>query len=272
MEKNAYVLAAEEIALVAGAFLKKHSDEGRLKIEEKGSDWDFVTDADKTSQRMIVEMLKERFPDHGFIGEEDGYSDEEIVRMLEARPDDFFWIADPLDGTLNYIHGLGGYCVSLGLVKGREAVAGVIYAPVENELFWAQKGGGAYLNGRRLRVSDCAHLHDALLVTGVNPWDQEIRARQTRLNEKTAMASMSLRMLGSAAREIAHVAAGGIDAFYEVGPHPWDLAAAEILAREAGATITAMDGSPYRLGGEGGMLAAAPGVHAELAQLIRTYY
>ena len=158
---NVYAPTAGEIAREAGQFLKHFSDHHRLAVERKGSDFDFVTNADRESQRLIRERLREAWPDHRFVGEEDGLSDAEVAKILYSG--EYCWVCDPLDGTVNYIHHLPLYAVSIGLVKDGAALAGAIYLPEADELFLAERGQGATLNGRPIHASACPDLRHAFI-------------------------------------------------------------------------------------------------------------
>ncbi len=264
-----YTALAEAAVREAGNLVKSFSNEHALHVEEKGSAYDFVTDADRQSQQLIKRIVLSAFPTHRFIGEEDGLEDDEIARaVLEAGPDEYYWLADPLDGTLNYIHRLGGYCISLALMHGGRSICGVLYALQEDELFLAELGAGATRNGVPMHASQCGELCHALTATGYAGADLALRERSKKWIDAVAMASMNMRNLGSCARAIALTAAGSLDAFFEIGPHPWDVAASLLLCQEAGCSISMLSGAPYRFGNPS-VLVSAPGIHEALCALIR---
>ena len=256
------------IAREAGLFVRKMEGDQSLHIEEKGSSYDFVTAADTGSQRLIVERVKALYPDDQVIGEEDNLPDAVVMERIRDASGRV-WVVDPLDGTMNFIHGLGGYAVSVGVFEGGEVIAGAIYLPESDELFLAEKGGGATLNGRPIRVAEHSRLRDAIGATHVPVSDLALRRRCNPWNEAAAMESLNLRMLGCSARTQAKIAAGGIDYYYEYGPHPWDVAAGSLIVTEAGGVVTRLDGGPFDFG-LGGVLAATRAIHAEaLAMLNR---
>lgn len=254
------------VAREAGLFVRKMEGDRGLRIQEKGSSYDFVTAADTGSQRLIVQRVKALYPDDQVIGEEDNLSDAAVMARIRSAPNRV-WLVDPLDGTVNFIRGLGGYAVSVGVFEAGEVVAGAIYLPESDELLLAERGGGATLNGRPIRVAAHDRLQDAIGATHVPVSDMELRRRANRWNEAAAMASLNLRLLGSSARTQAKVAAGGIDYYYEYGPHPWDVAAGSLIVREAGGVITRLDGGPFDYG-LGGVLVASKAIHAEALALL----
>jgi myo-inositol-1(or 4)-monophosphatase len=221
-------------ARIAGQY-QKTLFASSLEIEMKG-DKDLVTEVDKESERMIVEHLLSRFPGHDVVAEESVYPQS-------GSP--FRWIIDPVDGTTNYAHGYPWFCTSIALELEGELVAGVIYNPVYDELFTATKGGGASLNGRRLSVSTRSPLDNALLGTGF-PYDC---ASDPVNNFSNLIAfqkkARGIRRAGAAALDLAYVAAGRLDGFWELKLKAWDVAAGVLIIREAGGVVTTFDGSSY---------------------------
>lgn len=222
---------AIEAAKEAGKFLKYNV--GRVKsIETKqGEERNLVSEIDKGSEERIIGIIRRHFPHHAILAEESGASPD-------LSGSDYKWVIDPLDGTTNYLHGLPVYCVTIGIEYKREVVAGVVYDPNLDELFTAEKGSGAFLNGRRLKVTATSKLIDSLLVTGFpydiaqNP-DNAIGHFVNFLTE-----ARGLRRLGSAALDLSYVAAGRFDGFWEVNLNPWDMAAGQLFVREAGGRVT----------------------------------
>jgi myo-inositol-1(or 4)-monophosphatase len=238
---------AAAIALEAGALLREYYQRG-VETEYKG-DVDLVTAADRASETLIVEKLKQTFPTHGILGEEGTRSE------LESE---YRWYVDPLDGTTNFAHGFPFFCVSLGLEYRRpglsadedgELIAGVVYQPLHDELFVAEKGCGAYLNGRRLHVSKIAQLQEALLATGF-PSHKRHANPNIHFYQQLTLRSHGVRRAGAAALDLAYTAAGYVDAYWEFNLNPWDTAAGVLLVREAGGTVTYFDGSPFKLASE----------------------
>jgi myo-inositol-1(or 4)-monophosphatase len=211
-----------------------------LRVTNKG-DIDLVTEADIAAERLIVERIRSHHPRHAILTEESG----DVVSLGEAGSG-YKWIIDPLDGTTNYAHGYPVFCVSVALEHEGRVVVGVVYDPTRDELFAAERGQGATLNGRSLRVSETSDLNAALLCTGF-PYDVRDRGDFARHFRNFIMRAQSVRRDGAAALDLAYVAAGRFDAFYEEGLRPWDVAAGVLLVEEAGGRVTHYDGSPFRI-------------------------
>ncbi|MDD2899226.1 MAG: inositol monophosphatase family protein [Desulfuromonadaceae bacterium] len=229
-----YLNTAVSAARIAGRY--QHSRfASSHNIEMKG-DKDLVTEVDKESERLIVEHLLSCFPLHNIIAEEGKY-------LQSGSP--FRWIIDPVDGTTNYAHGFPWFCSSIGLEQNGDLVVGVIYNPVYDELFTATKGGGAHLNGRRISVSRNTPLQNSLLGTGF-PYDCATDPANNFDNFITFQKrARGIRRAGAAALDLASVAAGRLDGFWELKLKAWDVAAGVLLVREAGGVVTTFDGSPY---------------------------
>jgi myo-inositol-1(or 4)-monophosphatase len=225
---------AIETAKEAGALLLQRVGQP-LDIREKGTHGDLVTASDRASEALIVARLRAEFPAATILGEEGG---------TRAGTGDERWIVDPLDGTTNYAHGYPLYCVSIAYERSGELRAAAIYAPALDELYAAERGGGAVCNGNPIAVSGAATVGDALVCTGFNPARYERNGRHFAALSQVAQ---GLRRDGSAALDLAFVAAGRFDAFWEFDLKPWDIAAGALLIREAGGTVTAIDGSPLDL-------------------------
>lgn len=236
-----YLEAAREAARRAAVVL----DEIRRRkdgygIREKGR-FDFVTDADVAAQNAIRDFLLCRYPDHHFLGEESTAADEATRPGPDASPT---WIVDPIDGTANFIHDCPFYCISIGLHLGGELVVGAILDPSRNELFSAAHGLGAWLNDQPMHASRVHRLEDALLAAGF-PADMRGQERLLEWWRYFSLRTHSLRRTGSAALNLAYVAAGRFDGFWAFNTYPWDVAAGVVLVREAGGRLTKADGSPY---------------------------
>ena len=226
-----------EIAKRAGKFLK--DNEGKIsEIKEKGSFTNLVTNVDKGSEALIKEFVMENFPTHGILAEESGAS---------TPASEYKWIIDPLDGTTNYTHCYPVYCVSIGVEHKGEIVAGVVYDPNFDELFSAEKGSGAFMNGKKLNVTSTGTLDHSLLATGF-PYDIKRNPFNCvqHFNE-FLMTAQAIRRLGSAALDICYVASGRMDGFWEVNLHPWDTAAAVLITTEAGGKVTDFTGRIYSI-------------------------
>lgn len=205
-----------------------------LQISRKGPG-DFVSIADKKAEDILYKELKKARPPYGFIMEEGGEVKGE---------DEHTWIIDPLDGTTNFLHGLPHFAISVGLQKGKELIAGVIYDPIKDELFYAEKGGGAFVNDRRLRVSARYHLSEALIATGIPTIAHpiEIHAQFQKATLKIAPSVAGIRRFGSAALDMAYVAAGRYEGYWEDGVKSWDIAAGIVIIREAGGYVCDLKG------------------------------
>lgn len=257
-----FLATAIDIVLRAGEIQLAHFNRG-VRIDKKGA-IDLVTEADLEVERMCRRVLAERFPSHAILAE------ELASAPGQPRQPDHCWVFDPIDGTTNYAHGLPIFCAALGLeIAGRMEIAAV-YDPTRRELFTAERGGGAYLNGARLQVTRASSLIDALLVTGFPYSIHEDADEILGLFGEFVRRARAVRRLGSAALDIAYVAAGRFDGFWEDSLKPWDVAAASLLVEEAGGIVSGTDGSPFEVR-SGHVLAAAPGLHAPMLETIRDY-
>lgn len=230
---------AISVARQAGAVLR-YGLERERQIESKGYA-DVVTDIDRASEALISEAIRERFPEHAIIAEE-GTS--------RTGWSDYTWLIDPLDGTLNYLHGMPIYCVSLGLLRDGQLQLGVVYDPTRDELFAAERDRGAYLNGRRLQVSPTDTMGRALLTTGF-PYERASRP-DNNLREFTqiVMQVQDVRRPGSAAIDLCYAAAGRSDGHWELGLKPWDVAAGALMVLEAGGRLSDWRGDPWLIGND----------------------
>ena len=224
-------------ARAAGGILRG-SFGGEQNVRYKG-EVDLVTEVDERAEEEIVGMLREAFPDYGMLAEEGGKS---------PGGGEHRWIVDPLDGTSNYAHGLPIFSVSIALERAGELVLGVVHDPMRDETFVAERGGGATLNGRPIRVSETDELIRALVVTGL-PYDRDTMPAALQLFARFAVLTQGLRRLGSAAFDVCYVAAGRLDAYYERGVRPWDVAAGALILEEAGGKVTGFLGEKLDLEG-----------------------
>jgi len=249
---------AIETAKEAGNILLEKA--GKITVTKKG-DINLVTEADLASEAHIVEKIKSYHPKHSILAEEGG----EVVTV--AGSEDWKWIIDPLDGTTNYAHGYPCYCVTLALEHDGEIVIGVTYDPTRDELFAAEKGRGASLNGRKISVSAAEKLGDALVVTGF-PYDFKSRPDFARHLNEFLFHSRGVRRDGSAAIDMAYVACGRYDGFWEEGLNPWDVAAGKLLIEEAGGQITYYDGSPFNIY-QPPLCASNGRIHSQMLDVLR---
>jgi myo-inositol-1(or 4)-monophosphatase len=251
---RSYLDVAVEAAREAGSILRAEFDRPQ-KIGYKG-DVDLVTETDRRSEAAVVERLRSHFPKHAIVAEEGTGQESDSA---------FRWYVDPLDGTTNFAHGYPCFCVSIGLAENDELVAGVILNPVNDELYTAVKGEGAWLNNKRIQVSTVPKLRTSLLATG---FPQQKRTRSPNIDYywQFTLASHGVRRDGSAALDLAALACGRFDGFWEFGLKPWDTAAGVLLVREAGGMVTNLAGQPYRTG-DYELLASNRLIHAEMQQL-----
>jgi myo-inositol-1(or 4)-monophosphatase len=243
----------------AGSIINRAAlDSGGLRVTSKRAK-DFVTQVDHAAEEAIIDIVRKAYPEHGFLAEESGAAkaDAEVV-----------WIIDPLDGTTNFIHGFPQYCVSIGIQHRGALAHAVVYDPTRNELFTASKGRGAFLNDRRIRVSALARFADALVGTGF-PFKEVARLElYTRQLQTIMHACAGVRRAGAAALDLAYVACGRLDAFWELGLSPWDMAAGALLIQEAGGLVGDLTGEQgYMQSGD--IAAATPKVFTQLLEALR---
>lgn len=246
----------------AGEILRKHW--GKLEtIKEKTHPGDLVTIADLESEKIIIDILHNKYPDHSILAEESG------VQFLnqEKETNDFTWAIDPLDGTTNYTHQFPMVCVSIALLYKDEPQIAVVYNPILDELFYAKKGHGAYLNSVRINVSNVTEVSKSLLATGF-AYDRRLNP-DNNLPEfcRLTLISQGVRRMGSAALDLAYVAAGRLDGYWEQGLKPWDIAAGALLVEEAGGLVSDHDCSSLKLY-SGRILAANKRLNPELSQAL----
>ena len=257
------VVKAEAIAREAGALLREYFHRG-VHTEYKG-DVDLVTEADRASEKLITERLRTAFPTHGVYGEEG---------TRTALDSEYRWYIDPLDGTTNFAHGFPVFCVVLGCERRRaglkadedgEMVAGVIYDPLRDELFSAERGGGAKLNGNPIHVSKTEKLQESLVATGF-PSQKRHSSPNVHFYQEFTLRSHGVRRAGSAALDMAYVAAGRLEAFWEFSLNPWDTSAGYLIVEEAGGKVTHFDGSKFTLDSRE-VLATNGLIHGEMQAL-----
>ena len=254
---------AVKAARAAGAIINRAAlDVESVRISQKLVN-DFVTDVDHASEKIIIETLLTAYPGHGIWAEESG-------QEHGAKDSEFVWIIDPLDGTTNFIHGLPVYCVSIALaVKGKVEQA-VIYDPSRNDLFTATKGRGAYLNDRRLRVSKRIRMQECLISTGFPFRPTDDFNTYLRMMGDVMQRTAGLRRPGAAALDLAYVAAGYTDGFFEMGLKPWDVAAGSLLVTEAGGLVGTLTGEPDFLE-QAECLAGNPRIYGQLVSILGRY-
>ncbi|MDX1374991.1 MAG: inositol monophosphatase family protein [Burkholderiales bacterium] len=251
----------------AGSVINRAALDGAaLEVRAKHVN-DFVTQVDRAAEGAAIEVIRRAYPDHGILAEESGETRAAAAESTRSKGDTR-WIIDPLDGTTNFIHGFPQYCVSIAVEHRGRIAHGVVYDPTRNELFTASQGRGAFLNDRRIRVTRCAHLRDALVGTGF-PFKELSRIDRYMRNLQTIMrGSAGIRRAGAAALDLAYVACGRLDAFWEMGLSPWDMAAGSLLIGEAGGLVGDLEGGQGYLAA-GDIAAATPKVFPELLAALR---
>ncbi len=252
------VTIAVRAARAAGNIIVRNMDRlDRINIASKKNN-DFVCDVDHQAEAAIIETLKESYPDHGILAEESGIHDESS---------EYQWIIDPLDGTTNYLHGFPQFAVSIALKHKNRLEAAVIYDPVSQELFTAARGEGAKLNEKRIRVSGHVGLNSALLSTGFPYTDQSYLDTYLETMRALMEPAAGIRRPGSAALDLAWIAAGRCDGFWEFNLNAWDIAAGALIVREAGGIVTDFYGKDSYLE-TGDIIAASPKVYPEMLKII----
>ncbi|WOI52968.1 inositol monophosphatase family protein [Parvularcula sp. LCG005] len=230
-----------------------------LQVRKKGAS-DFVSQADMKAEEAIFQSLQKSRPKYGLIMEERG--------EIEGSDNSNRFIVDPLDGTTNFLHGLPQFCISIGLERDREPYAGVVFAPITDELFIAEKGFGAFCNDRRIRVSGRNDLSEALVGTGLPFQGKGGRDRALQETDRVLGKTAGIRRFGSAAYDLCMTAAGRLDAYWERGLNPWDITAGIIICREAGGEVTAIERSKERPHLDGQVLASNHHLHEKVRELI----
>ncbi len=260
MTNTEFLAAAEEAAQfaarAAGQILQDWA--GRFTVSEKGPA-DLVTEADVASQKAIHGILHERFPEHGFLGEEG--------LLTKAGEAGYRWVIDPLDGTSNYVHRFPYYAVSIGLECRGELLVGVIFDPTRGEMFSARRGGGAMLDGRPIHVSRFDRLDQAMVIASFPP-GVTADSLPIRRFLKVLPHAQTIHRTGSAALNLANIAAGRLEAFWSTSLKPWDVAAGALLVSEAGGRVTAIDGKPLNIEVPDLLSSNGTGIHEELRVLL----
>ena len=260
MPLHPLVNIAVRAARRAGDVIIRASDRlDQIKIATKTPN-DFVSEVDQHAEREIIHIIRKAYPDHSILAEESG----------DHEGSEFQWIIDPLDGTTNYLHRFPQYAVSIAIKQKNRLEHGVVYDPLKDELFTASRGQGAQLNGRRIRVSQASGLEGALLGTGFPFKDQRNLDVYVETLKAMIVPTAGVRRPGSAALDLAYVAAGRLDGFWELALNPWDMAAGLVLIQEAGGMVADIDGSPQLLE-TGNVVAGNPKVFKEMIKILQPY-
>lgn len=255
---EALLSVATDAARQAGMVLTECTRTG-FRIEHKQV-INLVTDADRQAEQRIIEVIHEAFPTHRILAEEGG--------LTEQSPSRYKWVIDPLDGTTNFAHGFPAYCVSIGVECDGREIVGAVYDPTRDELFTAQIGHGAHLNGVPISVSTTDHLDRALLVTGFGYDIRETSNNNLNHFVRFALKVQGLRRTGTAALDLCYVAAGRFDGFWEVALNPWDMAAGVVILHEAGGTVTNFKGAPHSIYGRE-LVASNGHIHQAMLDLLQ---
>lgn len=253
---------ATTAARQAGKIILQAQDKlENLTIIEKGYN-DYASQIDQFAEATIIEIIKKAYPQHGVLGEESGF-------IAPKDPAQTIWIIDPLDGTTNFLHGFPQYCVSIAIKQNDKIIHGVVYDPIRDELFTATRGNGAQMNGRRLRVSKVEKLNKALLGTGFPFREFDYLEFYLTFFKNLVPQCAGIRRAGAAALDLAYIAAGRLDGFWEFGLKSWDIAAGALLIQEAGGWITTLDGKPEFLEANT-ILAAPPKIHQQMQAIYQS--
>jgi len=254
---------AIKAARAAGAIINRASlDLDRIQVDTKAPN-DFVTEVDRAAEVAIIDILLGAYPGHGILAEESGST-------RGARHSDYVWIIDPLDGTTNFIHGLPTYAVSIGLAFRNQVQQAVVYDPARNDLFFASKGRGAFLNDKRLRVSKRTRMADALIGTGFPFRKADDFGHYLKMFETVMKSCAGMRRPGAAALDLCYVAAGWYDGFFETGLSPWDVAAGSLLVTEAGGLVGNFTGDADFLHRRE-VVAGCPKIYGQMVQMLSPY-
>lgn len=257
--QDLFLSAAIEAAHAAGTILMENFGKVQPSDIREKSAVDFISYVDESSEKKIIEILRSHFPDHAFLAEESG-------ETISASP--YRWIIDPLDGTTNYLHVIPFFAVSIALEYEEEIIVGVVYNPIINELFYAQKNKGAFLNKNRIHVSNAESLAQSFIATGFPFKKKHVLSKHLKAFEKIFLKCIGARRIGSAALDLSYIACGRFDGFWEIGLQPWDIAAGTLIVREAGGAVTdfwdnhSCRDSQY-------IIATNNKVHVELGEIIR---
>lgn len=246
----------KKLALKTGLMTLK-ARETKFKVNFKSAN-NLVTEVDLAAEKMITSAIEKKFPTHNILGEEDGQ---------KAKNSDYDWIIDPIDGTTNFAHGHPYYSISIALYYKHKPLIGVVYSPCLKELFWASKNGGAYLNNKKISVSKVNKLTNNLSCTGFPPHHREDNLKYLG---KMLSVAQAVRRCGAATLDFCYVACGRYDTFWEIGLHPWDIAAGRLIIEEAGGKLTQLDNSPIKPFEQQAILATNSVLHKPVLDLFDT--
>jgi myo-inositol-1(or 4)-monophosphatase len=262
----------EDLSIYKKVMFEAADEAAKILVENFGTDFkigrkrdynDLVTEIDKKSEAKITEIVHKHFPEHNVLGEEGGDL---------RKQSDYVWIVDPIDGTINYTHSLPIFCVSIALEIKKEVSLGIVYSPMTNEKFWAEKGKGAYLNDKKISVSDIEYLKDSLLVTGFPYGAKDNMDHCIDHFVNFVKMGLPIRRLGSAAMDICYLACGRFEAFWEVNLNAWDVAAGYLILLEAGGKVTNFKGGDYSVYDKQILASNGRKVHKEMIEVLQKAY
>ncbi len=254
-----YTLAAINAAISAGNYLRQ-GFRTQMEVSNKEGRHNLVTEYDTNSEKKIISFIKDLYPDHDFIAEESG--------IIDSNQSNVKWIIDPLDGTVNFAHGIPFFAVSIAVECNKEVVSGVVFQPMTYELFVAERKKGAFFNGNRINVSENKNIDEAFLATG---FPYNVAENPDHCIEKfmeVLKIGSPIRRLGVAALDLSYVAVGRFDAFFEVSLAPWDCAAAKLIVEESGGKVTSWNGSPFDIHSYKSILASNGHLHSDLTRIL----
>ena len=254
-------IATKAAYLAANVIQQGSQNKANLKVEKKSGINNYVTELDKKAEQIIIDSIKKAYPEHNILAEESG---------SHNNNSDFTWIIDPIDGTTNFIHGHPEYSISIAFKQHDKVTHGVIFDPNRNDLYHAEAGKGAYLNDKRLRVSKINYLEDALIGTGFPTYDMNILDKYLAIFKEMLQNTAGHRRSGSAALDLAYVASGCLDGFWEFNLQPWDVAAGYILVKEAGGLVTDFNNTSD-FWKNGNIVAGNPKILPELLKVIQKH-
>lgn len=260
IEKPVYLEVAIKAARAGGRVIRRYFEK-EFRVDYKG-ELDLVTQADRESEAAVIRVIKRFYPEHAFLAEESGES-----QTVSTSNKEKLWIIDPLDGTTNFTHSFPMFCVSIGLEVRGEMILGVVFDPIRLEMFWAEKGGKSYLNGKPIKVSSTSSLNRSLLVTGFAYNLREVRENNLDHFTSFLLKAQGVRRTGTAALDLCYVASGRFDGFWELNLNPWDTAAGMVIALAAGARLTDFSGSPFEIYRKQ-IVASNGSIHQEMINLL----
>lgn len=258
-----YTIVAIHAAISAGNYLRQ-GFRTQMEVSNKEGVHNLVTEHDIFAEKKIISFIQSHYPDHAFIAEESG--------KIESKNTDIKWIIDPLDGTVNFAHGIPFFAVSIAVEKQGKVIAGVVFQPITHELFVAEYKKGAYFNGNKIKVSDNKDIKNSLLATG---FPYNVKENPNYCIEKFTeilKTGTPIRRIGVAALDLSYVAIGRFDAFFEVSLAPWDCAAAKLIVEESSGTVSSWDGSPFDIYAYKPILASNGHIHTNLTEILSKKY